>query len=127
MFIYGCDVFVGIWFEEFGCDNFFYCEYDVVFVLDVDWGVVVFDCFYGVFDLEVVVIGGEDGVGEIVVCFYWCLLLWEEVVLLVCYCCFLEGFVWVWVVVGKVGFVVVVRWGGLINYCECEFGLLLLL
>jgi hypothetical protein len=58
--------FVRIRFKEFGGYDLFYSEDDAMLGADANTGPAVFDCFNGVFDLEVAAVGRKDRIGEIV-------------------------------------------------------------
>ena len=62
----GRDALVGVFFEQFGGDEFFEREDDAVGAADSDCRPPVFHRFDGVFDLEVAAVGAEDAVGEVV-------------------------------------------------------------
>lgn len=61
---------VGALLEQLGCDNLLRRQHDAVLAADADRGAAVLNCLYGIFDLEVAAIGGENGVGKIVACSY---------------------------------------------------------
>ena len=62
----GRDALVGVFFEQFGGDEFFEREDDSVGAADSYGRAPVFDGFDGVFDLEVAAVRAEDAVGEVV-------------------------------------------------------------
>jgi hypothetical protein len=68
--VHGRYPLVGVLFEEFAGDELFEREHDAVLAPDANGCAAVLDRFYGILDLEVAAIGGEDGVGEIVACAY---------------------------------------------------------
>lgn len=69
------DALVGALLKQLGCDNLLRRQHDAVLAADADRGAAILNRLYGIFDLEVAAIGGENGVGKIVACSYGSLLL----------------------------------------------------
>lgn len=53
---------VCIFLQQFARHQLLQCENDTVFAPDADGGAAVFHRLYGIFDLEVAAVGGEDGI-----------------------------------------------------------------
>ena len=71
--VHGCNSLVGAGLQQLGGDDLFDRQHDTILTPDADGGAAVLDCLYGIFDLEIAAVGGEDGVGEVVARAYGCL------------------------------------------------------
>lgn len=66
MFVYCGNPLIGTGLEQLRGDDLLDGEDDAILAADADRRAAVLYGLYGVLDLEIAAVGGEDGVGEIV-------------------------------------------------------------